>query len=96
LQNRTIKQKNNLPKGWARTPLGQVAEFKNGVNFSKSQKGAKGILTVDVLNMYSQRIGSQKGTVRYSIENGCLIFWIERCFGISKCRSIGIRKLIRL
>jgi restriction endonuclease S subunit len=35
--------------------LENILEFKNGINFSKEQKG-RGVLTVDVLNMYSQHI----------------------------------------
>jgi len=36
--------------------LGQVSELKNGINFRKEQKGQRGILTIDVLNMYSSSI----------------------------------------
>jgi type I restriction enzyme S subunit len=32
--------------------FGDIAEFKNGINFSSEQKGEIGILTIDVLNMY--------------------------------------------
>ena len=42
-----------LPDGWKWVKLGDVCEFKNGINFNSSQKGS-GILTVDVLNMYSK------------------------------------------
>ncbi len=35
--------------------LADVADFKNGINFTADQKG-KGILTVDVLNMYSDNL----------------------------------------
>jgi len=45
-----------LPKGWIWTELSNIAEFKNGINFTKHQKGDKGILTIDVLNMYSKGI----------------------------------------
>jgi len=34
-------------------PLGEICEFKNGINFTKAEKGNSGILTVDVKNMYS-------------------------------------------
>lgn len=37
---------------WQKQRLGGLATFKNGINFNRSQKG-RGILTVDVLNMYS-------------------------------------------
>ena len=36
--------------------LGKIAKFKNGINFSKEQKGNKGILTIDVLNMYGENV----------------------------------------
>ncbi len=40
-----------LPESWNVRPLRELATFKNGINFSSSQKG-RGTLTVDVLNMY--------------------------------------------
>ncbi|UCH94021.1 MAG: restriction endonuclease subunit S [Candidatus Aminicenantes bacterium] len=46
----------NLPKGWVYTKLGCIANFKNGINFIKNQKQEDGILTIDVLNMYSKNI----------------------------------------
>lgn len=45
-----------LPDGWVWIGLNDIAEFKNGINFSKDQKGGEGILTIDVLNMYSKSI----------------------------------------
>lgn len=42
----------SLPKGWRWERLGNLAELKNGINFMADQKG-QGVLTVDVLNMYS-------------------------------------------
>ena len=45
-----------LPEEWMWTCLGNIAEFKNGINFNKDLKGNKGILTVDVLNMYSKGV----------------------------------------
>ena len=45
-----------LPDGWCWAKLNEVASFKNGINFKSSQKGQLGILTVDVLNMYSNRL----------------------------------------
>ena len=45
----------NWPDHWKVTKLGDKAELKNGINFKKEQKG-QGILTVDVLNMYSDGI----------------------------------------
>ena len=45
-----------IPVDWAVVKLGKVADLKNGINFKKEQKGNKGILTIDVLNMYSTSI----------------------------------------
>jgi type I restriction enzyme S subunit len=42
-----------VPAHWKLSKLGDVASFKNGINFQSTQKG-RGILTVDVLNMYSE------------------------------------------
>ncbi|MGB5770253.1 MAG: restriction endonuclease subunit S, partial [Crocosphaera sp.] len=44
----------NKGDDWVEKKLGDVCEFKNGINFDKTQKGNQGILTVDVLNMYSE------------------------------------------
>ncbi len=44
-----------IPESWEVVRLGDKAELKNGINFKKEQKG-QGILTVDVLNMYSDGI----------------------------------------
>lgn len=43
-----------IPKSWKLVKLGDVSDFKNGVNFTKDQKGNTGILTIDVLNMYGE------------------------------------------
>jgi type I restriction enzyme S subunit len=43
----------NKGDDWVEKKLGDLYEFKNGINFDKNQKGEKGILTIDVLNMYS-------------------------------------------
>jgi len=45
-----------IPKDWEVAKLGDFAEFKNGVNFGKEQRGSEGMLTVDVLNMYGESI----------------------------------------
>jgi type I restriction enzyme S subunit len=37
---------------WQETTLGDIVEFKNGINFTKAQKGENGTPTVDVKNMY--------------------------------------------
>jgi type I restriction enzyme S subunit len=42
-------------QAWPKKRLGEIARFKNGINFNREQKG-RGILTVDVLNMYSNDI----------------------------------------
>ena len=44
-----------IPESWDVVKLSDKAELKNGINFKKEQKG-QGILTVDVLNMYSDGI----------------------------------------
>ena len=43
-------------KNWKSYKLEGITEFKNGLNFQKKQKGDKGILIVDVLNMYGNNI----------------------------------------
>ena len=43
-----------IPESWKVVKFGDFAHFKNGINFTKNQKGEKGILTIDVLNMYSR------------------------------------------
>lgn len=45
-----------VPEGWNIIPLKEIAYFKNGINFEAEQKGDKGILTIDVLNMYGPEI----------------------------------------
>jgi type I restriction enzyme S subunit len=45
-----------IPEEWEVVKLGAVADLKNGINFSKEQKSERGILTIDVLNMYSTSI----------------------------------------
>jgi type I restriction enzyme S subunit len=40
---------------WAERTLGEIGDFKNGINFSPDKRGS-GILTIDVLNMYGQGI----------------------------------------
>jgi type I restriction enzyme, S subunit len=44
-----------LPKGWKWTTLSNICDFRNGINFTSSQKG-KGLLTIDVFNMYSDSV----------------------------------------
>jgi len=45
-----------VPEDWEVVKLGEIADFKNGVNFSANQKGKQGVLTIDVLNMYCEDI----------------------------------------
>ncbi|MEM3829225.1 MAG: restriction endonuclease subunit S [Conexivisphaerales archaeon] len=74
-----------IPKEWEVVRLGSVAEFKNGINFIKEQKGDKGILTVDVLNMYGKSIyldftnlyrvnTTLKDISEYLLEKGDILF----------------------
>ena len=51
-----VSELGELPEGWEWATLGEIATFKNGINFSGSQKGEKGIPTIDVFNMYSKGI----------------------------------------
>lgn len=44
-----------VPEHWEVVRLGKIASLKNGVNFRSDQKG-RGILTIDVLNMYTENI----------------------------------------
>ena len=41
-----------LQQVWPTASLGDYAEFKNGINFTKEQKGEVGVPTIDVKNMY--------------------------------------------
>jgi len=45
-----------IPGDWRIVKLGSIADFKNGINFTRNQKGKLGILTIDVLNMYGEGI----------------------------------------
>ncbi len=45
-----------MPESWEVVRFDDLADFKNGINFNIGQKGKKGILTIDVLNMYGERI----------------------------------------
>lgn len=42
-----------MPGSWRVVQFGSISDAKNGINFSADQKG-KGILTVDVKNMYTE------------------------------------------
>ena len=41
-------------EGWVGKKLEAIYSFKNGINFDKTQKIGKGILTIDVANMYGE------------------------------------------
>lgn len=49
-----IKIINQMKHNWEIKKLGELYSFKNGINFDKTQKNKKGILTIDVLNMYTE------------------------------------------
>jgi len=44
-----------IPEHWKVVRLGEIADFKNGINFKREDRG-RGILTIDVLNMYTDTI----------------------------------------
>jgi len=72
-----------VPESWDILRFGDLAEFKNGINFTRDQKGASGVLTIDVLNMYGQgceisleklyRVNKQL-TGEYYLRSGDLLF----------------------
>jgi len=43
-----------IPEDWQLLKLKDVCDLKNGINFTREQKGNTGMLTVDVLNMYNE------------------------------------------
>jgi len=45
-----------LPKEWGVIRLSDAVKLKNGINFTKQEKGQEGILVVDVLNMFGPSI----------------------------------------
>jgi type I restriction enzyme S subunit len=69
-----------LPKKWCIRKLGEIAEFKNGINFRKSQRGSGGILTIDVLNMYGERLSADlKNLYRVNISfNKCSDYFLKK------------------
>jgi len=52
------KEGDPLPKGWKWYELGDILNFKNGINFSSSEVG-QGTLTLDVYNMYTETLQPQ-------------------------------------
>lgn len=74
-----------IPKEWNALKLSSMADLKNGINFTKQQKGKKGILVIDVLNMYGPSINldysklyrvnkSISPNSDYILQNGDLLF----------------------
>lgn len=45
-------REHSIKNQWTETAFSELAEFRNGINFSKSQKGENGVLTIDVRNMF--------------------------------------------
>lgn len=45
-----------IPNEWEIIQLNDIFTFKNGINFTAEQKGSAGVLTIDVLNMFSENI----------------------------------------
>jgi len=43
-----------IPEDWQLLKLKDVCDLKNGINFTREQKGNTGMLTIDVLNMYNE------------------------------------------
>lgn len=72
-----------LPEEWEVVRLGDVADFKNGINFTAKQKGTNGILTIDVLNMYGAGLSvnlnnlyrvNKKVAEDYLLKDGDILF----------------------
>jgi len=72
-----------VPAVWNVRALGKIADFRNGINFSREQKGERGILTIDVLNMYGEDIYiklnnlyrvNKKINEEYLLKNGDMLF----------------------
>ena len=51
-----INNSSYFPPEWDTSSLDEILDFSNGINFSANQKGVKGVLTVDVLNMYGEEL----------------------------------------
>lgn len=45
-----------IPDDWQVAPLGENADFRNGINFNNEQRTSTGTLTIDVRNMYEEDI----------------------------------------
>ncbi|MEY9575919.1 type I restriction enzyme S subunit [Bradyrhizobium diazoefficiens] len=51
-----VIESRSSPFDWSISELGEFAEFKNGINFTKTEKGAHGVPTLDVRNMYGRGV----------------------------------------
>jgi type I restriction enzyme, S subunit len=51
-----VNELKSSPSDWSISELGEVAEFKNGINFTKTEKGEHGVPTLDVRNMYGRGV----------------------------------------
>ncbi|MHA1353349.1 MAG: restriction endonuclease subunit S, partial [Candidatus Heimdallarchaeaceae archaeon] len=72
-----------IPEEWKLERLSDNAVFKNGINFTRDDKGNTGILTIDVLNMYSNSIYinlnnlyrvNKEISESYHLKNGDILF----------------------
>ena len=72
-----------ISKDWKIDKLKNLVNFKNGINFTKEQKGKTGVPTIDVFNMYNQSIYpnlnnlyrvNKKINSEYYLENNDLLF----------------------
>ena len=57
-----------IPEEWDTLRFGDIAAYKNGINFNKTQKGKKGILTIDVKNMFSNSLFVENIDYRVDID----------------------------
>ena len=81
LKDSGIEWLGDIPIHWKIDSLKRHATFKNGVNFSASQRGT-GTLTLDVLNMYGGNTSSFDKCYRvnnanygdYLLEEGDILF----------------------
>ena len=73
-----------IPESWEVVPFGRFVALKNGINFTRYQKGQRGILTIDVLNMYGRgctvsmdklyRVNKDVANTDYILHPGDLLF----------------------
>lgn len=80
------------PRQWPTETLSSKFDFKNGINFSAEQKG-RGILTVDVANMYSEDIYIRTDTlyrVDTSVSDDRLLVAGDLLFVRSSVKAEGV------